>query len=95
MLPYLPTFFAAFVSLAGLLRLAFIVAYSRSNHFYCRSRYGQRSKQLTWSDVNAVPARNVGLCWGRGRVIATLPDVLIAPQSVPRRKSEMAIGERR
>ena len=32
------------------------------------------SKQLTWSDVNAVPARNVG------RVIATLPDVLIPQQ---------------
>lgn len=29
------------------------------------------SKQLTWSDVNAVPARNVGLLLGRGRVIAT------------------------
>lgn len=38
------------------------------------------SKQLTWSDVNAVPARNVGLLLGRGRVIATLPDVLIPQQ---------------
>ena len=35
------------------------------------------SKQLTWSDVNAVPARNVGLLLG---VIATLPDVLIPQQ---------------
>lgn len=39
------------------------------------------SQQLTWSDVNAVPARNVGLLLGRGRVIATLPDVLIPQQS--------------
>lgn len=39
------------------------------------------SKQLTWSDVNAVPTRNVGLLLGRGRVIATLPDVLIPQQS--------------
>ena len=40
------------------------------------------SKQLTWSDVNVVPARNVGLLLGApGRVIATLPDVLIPQQS--------------
>ncbi len=40
------------------------------------------SKQLTWSDVNAVPERNVGLLLGGGpgRVIATLPDVLIPQQ---------------
>ncbi len=38
------------------------------------------SKQLTWSDVNAVPARNVGLLLGARPVIATLPDVLIPQQ---------------
>ncbi len=38
------------------------------------------SKQLTWSDVNVVPARNVGLLLGPDRVIATLPDVLIPQQ---------------
>lgn len=38
------------------------------------------SKQLTSSDVNAVPARNVGLLLGAVPVIATLPDVLIPQQ---------------
>lgn len=39
------------------------------------------SKQLTW--VMSTPFRRGTwvYCWGRGRVIATLPDVLIAPQS--------------
>lgn len=38
------------------------------------------SKQLTWSDVNAVPERNVGLLLGAVPVIVTLPDVLIPQQ---------------
>lgn len=38
------------------------------------------SKQLTSSDVNAVPERNVGLLLGAVPVIATLPDVLIPQQ---------------
>lgn len=38
------------------------------------------SKQLTWSDVNAFRRVTWVYCWGRGRVIATLPDVLIPQQ---------------
>lgn len=38
------------------------------------------SKQLTWSDVSAVRRVTWVYCWGRGRVIATLPDVLIPQQ---------------
>lgn len=38
------------------------------------------SKQLTWA--MSTPSRRVTwvYCWGRGRVIATLPDVLIPQQ---------------
>ncbi len=39
------------------------------------------SKQLTWSDVNVVRRVTWAYCWGPGRVIATLPDVLIPQQS--------------
>lgn len=44
------------------------------------------SQQLTWSDVNAVPARNVGLLLGARPGNRYFTDVLIRSRVVPRRK---------
>ena len=42
--------------------------------------YGQRQQTADRSDVNAFRRVTWVYCWGRGRVIATLPDVLIPQQ---------------